>query len=235
VAVELHWRLVGGDHDWRAPETEWFREQTETWNRDDSPDSSDTEAMSRLPRALTHLKPSAHLLYLAAHLMFQHSGEGQRLIWTYDLHLLVKRYGDRLEWDEIRKRAREFRWSASLLLALQEAYELFSTSLPEGFLDALASDQDQESVDLLERESEWSRIRGESVWDELMCLSWPARLRFAWNHFFPSTDYVRWRYRPRPPWLWPLCYPYRWLVIVGEGLAALSKRLGLSRAQAGRL
>ena len=119
VAVELHWRLVGGDHDWRAPEAEWFREQTETWNRCVPSDSSDAEAMSRLPRAFTHLKPSAHLLYLAAHLMFQHSGAGRRLIWNYDLHLLVKRYRDLLEWDEIRKRAQEFRWSASLLQALQ--------------------------------------------------------------------------------------------------------------------
>ncbi len=37
----------------------------------------------------------------------------------------------------------------------------------------------------------------------------------------PSPAYVRWRYKPRPAWLWPLCYPYRWLDILREGLSTL--------------
>jgi hypothetical protein len=238
VAVELHWRLVGGDHDWRAPEADWFFEQTETWVRGEprgSTEAAGSEVESKLPRAFTRLKPSAHLLYLSAHLTFQHGGVGHRLIWNYDLHLLVERYRDQLEWDEIRARAREFGWSASVVLALRETQKRFQTPLPDGFLDAVASDRDERSIRLLERESQWIRIRGESVWDELLRLSWRARLRFVWNHFFPSKIYMRWRYRPSPSWLWPLCYPYRWAVIVTEGLAALGKRFGSSRARAGSL
>jgi hypothetical protein len=32
---------------------------------------------------------------------------------------------------------------------------------------------------------------------------------------------MRWHYKPRPAWLWPLCYPYRWLDILREGLSTL--------------
>jgi hypothetical protein len=46
-------------------------------------------------------------------------------------------------------------------------------------------------------------------------------LRLALGIALPSPAYVRWRYQPRPEWLWPLCYPYRWLDILREGLSTL--------------
>ena len=33
---------------------------------------------------------------------------------------------------------------------------------------------------------------------------------------FPRPAYLRWRYHPRPAWLWPLWYLRRWGNIVGE-------------------
>ena len=59
------------------------------------------------------------------------------------------------------------------------------------------------------------------VWNALSSLSWQARLRLALAIALPSPAYVRWRYQPRPEWLWPFCYPYRWLDILREGLSTL--------------
>ncbi len=229
VAVEVHWGLVAGDNDWRSPELDWFWEQTEEWKQDSQPvevSEQPGDHRFKLPGAFLHLKPEAHLLYLAAHLMFQHSSSEPRLIWLYDLHLLVSRFGSRINWEEILVRAREFRWAAPLLASLKETKACFPTPLPDRFLEKLAEGVDHREQKLLQHLSLPARRRGESGWDEITCLSWPARLRFAWNHFFPNPAYVRWRYNPKPKWLWPFCYPYRWGVIFAEGLLALRRWVG---------
>ena len=69
----------------------------------------------------------------------------------------------------------------------------------------------------------------------LASLSWRARLRLLLVNVIPSPAYVRWRYKPRPAWLWPLCYSYRWLDILREGLTTLwrmvSSRIADGRSQ----
>ena len=229
VAVEMHWGLVGGDHDWRSPDLDWFWEQTEEWKQGPSAAVSEQPPggkPSRLPSSFYHLTPSAHLLYLSAHLMFQHRGSEARLVWLYDLHLLVCHDQSRLDWEEILAKAREFHWTAALHDSLDGARECFDTPLPDGFLEKLAEGTDRRAEKLRQQLSKPSPGRGELGWKEIGCLSWPARLRFAWNHFFPSAAYVSWRYKPKPKWLWPLCYPYRWGVILIEGLLALGRWVG---------
>ena len=55
-------------------------------------------------------------------------------------------------------------------------------------------------------------------------LSLRARLRLLLAIAAPSPAYVRWRYNPRPVWLWPLCYFYRWFDVVREGMSTISAR-----------
>jgi hypothetical protein len=40
----------------------------------------------------------------------------------------------------------------------------------------------------------------------------PPRGKITWlrGMFFPSADYIRWVYHPKPDWLWPLYLPRRW-------------------------
>ena len=58
VGIDLHWSLVGNENDRRAPSLAWFRE-----------------------RASATLEPTAHLLYLAAHMKLQHYDDALPLIW----------------------------------------------------------------------------------------------------------------------------------------------------------
>jgi hypothetical protein len=66
-----------------------------------------------------------------------------------------------------------------------------------------------------------SRVR---LWqEELAHLTWRGRCHLVRAHLLPSPSYLRWRYRPHPVWLWPLCYPYRWLDMAGTALRAVVK------------
>ncbi len=212
LAVELHWTLIGGEHDWRPPSLPWF------W--------SQTEALSLTPhrgvgvRALT-LTPTAHLLYLSAHLMLQHGEARSHLRWFYDIHLLIEREGQRIQWDEVVARAKGFRWAAAVYAALKGAHDRFGTRLPPGLLEALAEASDPQARRLVARRAAPLQTRATGVLDVASALSPRGRLRLLLAIAFPNPAYMRWRYKLRPAWLWPLCYPYRWLDILREGLTTI--------------
>ena len=236
VTVEVHWGLVAGDADWRSPPIDWFWTQTEEWKgireqgkkgkREQGSSTFELFPLSTYslsPLFALQLTPTAHLLYLAAHLMLQHGGARARLLWFYDLHLLLTRYADRLNWDELLGRAEAFRWTAALYAALRGTQERFDTPLPHGFLDALAQTDDHQASDLVQRKADFFQTRATGVWEALMCLGWRARFRLAWGVMCASPAYMRWRYKPRPAWLWPLCYPYRWYDMLRDGLSTLRR------------
>ena len=136
------------------------------------------------------------------------------------MHLLVEREGQRIHWDELVARAREFRWAPALHAALAGTAARFATPLPSGLPESLSDGVDPRDQALVQGKT-WSQTRWESTSDALVSLSWRARLRLALALVFPSPAYVRWRYKPCPSWLWPLCYPYRWLDILRDGLTTL--------------
>jgi hypothetical protein len=216
VSVELHWRLVAGEADWRSPPVEWFWRQTESWTMQ-QPDGRILSALQ--------LRPTAHLLYLAAHLAFQHGGGSSRLGWLYDLHLILARRGDQLDWNALLEKAREFRWSAALGSALSRARDVLATPLPPDLLEKLAAGRDVESERAVAAGRSTGASRGARVYEELRALDWRGRARLALAILWPSPDYLRWRHRLRPAWLWPLGYPYRWGVIAFQLLGALLPKL----------
>ncbi len=235
LAVELHWTLVGGRHDWRCPSLPWFWSQTEEWKMEEG--RGKLEGGNEIPSSTLHfpslrlgsgqastfqLTPTARLLYLSAHLMLQHGEARSPLRWFYDIHLLVTREGQRMDWDELVVRARQFHWAPALRAALAGAAARFATPLPAGLLESLMDGADPRDQALVQRKAR-PQTRGERVGDALASLGWRARLSLVLANVAPSPAYVRWRYKPRPAWLWPLCYPYRWFDTLREGLSTLWK------------
>lgn len=208
VAVELHWNLVAGDAVRHSPSIDWFWQQTEAV----APGSEDWPGLKKALR----LTPTAHLLYLTAHLMLQHGGAQARLLWYYDLHLLLERSKDRIQWDEFLERSRQFRWASAAHAALAGAHADLDTPLPPGLLQALAETPDPQASSLVSRRGA-SQTTTARAWDKLGSLDWRARWLFAWGMFFPRPAYLRQRYAIRPAWLWPLYYPYRWLDMLRDG------------------
>ena len=224
LAVELHWTLLSHKHDRYSPSLPWFWQQTEPFPNPQSPISNLQYQTSNFkpPTSIFQLTPTAHLLYLCAHLMLQHGEARSSLRWFYDIHLLATREGQRIDWDELVLRAQEFHWAAALHAALAGTAARFATPLPAGFLESLIDGVDPRDQALVQRKTR-PQTRWQSTSDQLASLSWRARLRLLLAIAIPCPAYVRWRYKPRPAWLWPLCYPYRWFDILCEGLTTLWK------------
>jgi hypothetical protein len=159
------------------------------------------------------------LLYLAAHLILKHGDGDDSLRWYYDLHLLIERWGDRIDWGALLDQARIFGWENALSAGVLGAADRFNTPLPPDLAAALRE------VALPERSVRMGEKPKQSPLEktiaELGGLNWKSRIRLIITLIFPSRETIQWRYQPEPAWAWPLYYPYRWMLIVKEGIVHL--------------
>jgi hypothetical protein len=167
------------------------------------------------------LEATAHLLYLAAHLKLQHYDERAPLLWLCDFYLLSQR--KEIDWDELLRAAGAFGWIEALAATASELEERLGLPSPEP-LRALAT--------VSSRAATADRKGGpRRAWNELSTLDWRGRAALARAYLLPSPSYVRWRYRPRPRWIWPIYYPVRWARLVRSGMSLLppARRAGGAR------
>lgn len=217
VIVELHWRLVAGSADWRSPAVDWFWQQTEAWQPRHT--GSYTVAQS------LQFTPTAHLLYLAAHLILQHGGTQARLIWFYDLHLLLTRAGIHIDWEQVRVRAKQLNWDVAIVAALRGAQQYFGTPVPEQMLNALSADSDPAVQQFVRHKATAAPTPVAQEWIKLHALGWRARLKFIFSLLMPRPNYILWRYRCCPAWLWPLWYIYHWGRLLQAGFVLVGQRV----------
>jgi hypothetical protein len=206
LELEIHWGLIAGDTDWRSPSLNWFYRQTEAIRI----------SQQNLQSGIGHLilTPIAHLLYLSAHLMLQHGGSQARLIWLYDLHLLVFHFRSRSDFEELIEVAQEFHWTPALKDALSASNSRFNTYLPPEIRVTGSPSTDIDSRRMVQRKKQSLQTRTLNVWDGLVSLDWNTRFRLLLGLIFPHPSYMRLRYALSPEWLWPLSYPYRWIDIL---------------------
>lgn len=215
LTVELHWRLVEGESTDPSSPAGWFWSQIQPWTLPlHAFTGSKGVEEAQLSTFTCHtLSPTAHLLYLIAHLCIQHGPFSARLIWLYDIHRLVQRFGARLDWPLLVEQAVRFGWQGTVGAVACMTQELFGTPWPAS-VESLATSFS--AVSLFERSTAPTRL--EAVWRRLFALPRQMRLRYLFRQAVPTGEYMRWRYRPRPTWLWPLWYVYRWAVALWEGL-----------------
>ena len=211
VIFELHWGLVSSQQAWYAVPSEWFWQHTEPWQGD---------------AAIRQLTPMAHLVYLSAHAMLQHGGSQLLLIWLYDVHLLAQAGG--IDWDALVAEVSRLRWGGVVGSALRSAQAAFGTHLPQDLLPRLEQVADPTVDRLVTFKQRFSGVRLLYDWYSLLALRGWVRWRYLLGMVFPQPAYVRWRYQPRPSWLWPFYYPYRWTRMFAEAFLAL--RRGILRA-----
>lgn len=201
AAVELHWNLLAGDSDLRQPPQEWFWEHATPLHL--------AGAMGHLPVSALRLDDTANLLYLMGHLYYKHGGELSQALWMYDIHLLILKASDSIQWDMLFKKADELGWSAALERILAQVQARFGTQLPVS-LSFGKNAQARPGVRPPLRQTGLPAEPKRNTWNYLSSLRWQARLRVLRFLIFPSPAHMRWRYQPKPAWLWPLFYPYRW-------------------------
>lgn len=220
VDLELHWDLVVNASSWYAAPFEWFWQRSLPFHGKLSLEEGERGENGDLISSLT---PEAHLLYLAAHSMLQHGESQSFLIWSYDIHALTRAFRDKIDWDLLVSQAHELGWSPVLAAALEQACQYFHTAVPDSVFTALYDEKERKVARLVALKKEFSGVRLIYDWYTLISLRWPERMRFLSALVFPSREYIRWRYQPRPSWTWPFYYIYRWLRIPWESAIALRK------------
>lgn len=200
---EIHWDLMALDWQTYLPPTEWFWANTEPL---DTP-------IVRAAR-LVQFNPTAQFIHLATHLFLHHVTE-RRLVWLYDLHLLLVQRGAAIDWEEVQNIAHTHKLG-SLLHALEiQLRESFGTGFPT-FPD-VSSNHSAQWVQTIEHAS----TRPARYWRTVSNLKGRTRLEFLARMFFPSTAFLRAKYHPHPAWLVWVYYPYRWLIFFIESVTTL--------------
>jgi len=208
ITVELHWNLIGSS----KRQTEDYLERV--WERALPLNAGD--------QIVCRMYPLDCLLYLCAHLVWQHPREQARLLWYYDLYLLIQRYGGELDWAELMNEALQAGWAEPLHQALAGVEQRFGAQPPQGFLDVLAG-KASKVIQMPDGERAHELRMRRWLWTATGKLPWSLRLRMWLGLLLPDPAYMRWRYQPRAEWLLPVYYPLRWWLMLRDGLASWMK------------
>jgi len=207
--VEVHWNLIGSDYDKKAPPIEYL------W---------DHKQQIRIPNSdqiFFTVNDYIHIVYGCAHIALQHGISESRLIWYYDIYRLLGSLGENLDWGVLRDTAQELGWCTSLLLVLEKVCGYFDFPVPPSFMSELSKIHSADK-DLIS-ENGLAHERSGRAAQIISSLSWPYKIKFVISHLFPSPSRMRYRYNPKPEWIWPLYYPYRWAFIIGTFLRSAER------------
>ncbi len=195
--VDLHWHFSDIPYYRQSIAIEWF------WRH--------TLAAQADGHTVPILTPEAQLLHLSEHLALHNRVE--RLIWLYDLALLLARYGQQIQWDEVTEAARQFGLSQALHTTLARVNDRWGISVPahaSARLNALRPDRTERVLFALitaQHNDAQAIVNG---------LSMPgvrAKLGFWLRYLWPSPTYMRERYGIRDARLTPFYYVWR----IGRG------------------
>ena len=81
------------------------------------------------------LSPTYNLIYLCAHLSHHHFS---RLIWIYDIALLIHRHREEIEWEELEDLCGRMRIRSTLYHSLALCQDFFQIPIPERILKGLS-------------------------------------------------------------------------------------------------
>ncbi|MGB8643716.1 MAG: nucleotidyltransferase family protein [Anaerolineae bacterium] len=140
--------------------------------------------------ALT-LTPTAQLFHLAAHYALHHSEE--RLLWLYDLALLMSGAGRPIDWESVVGQARAFGLVQAIQLTLERVAAVWGVTPPaEPWRQIRAltpGSGERRAFALATTASPFRR----NLWDFVNLPASEAGV-FVWYHLFPGETYMRTRY-----------------------------------------
>jgi Uncharacterised nucleotidyltransferase len=191
--VDLHWHLFVIAYYRKLIPIEWF------WQR--------TTAIEIEGRCARVLAPEAQFIHLASHYSLHHNID--RLMWLYDLALLMHSQRGNMNWEEVLEAVRAFKLTNPVQSTTAQVKRWWGVSPPADIARRLET----LSVGRYERLVFAVASRGESqarvILDGLDLPSNQAGLRFWVRHLFPTTSYMRSRYHISHGFLIPIYYVWR--------------------------
>lgn len=192
--VDLHWELVVPTYYQRRMPREWFWEHTERAALADG--------------NACVLDPTAQLVHLGAHAGLHHQ-DFLRLIWLYDLALLVTRRGEDVDWHAADALARNTGLARPLRAVLDAMQAAWGVHLPVETEELFRPDR----FALVERAvyavTVSSHNDARTLSDILATPGVGAKLRYARRQLLPAPAYMREHYAIQRPFLLPAYYALR--------------------------
>lgn len=142
------------------------------------------------------------------------SGDHDRLIWLFDIHLLAKSL-DAAQWQSFLALCVERRIAAPCLDGLEASQLAFATVIPQAALESLRAAAAQEHWQLGSALDQAAMDRA-----HLAALPWRDKMGWLRRKLFPSPEFMRYRYDARGPAKLFGAYIKRWWT----GLARLFSR-----------
>ena len=133
-------------------------------------------------------------------------GQGDRLIWLYDLPCIAEQLQAE-DWAQVLCRAQDKQLAGPLVAAMQACQRLFGTVWPVDALRALEQMAAGESFDVAQAHS-----RGYFEWQAMRTLPRGARWRLVLRKWIPDHRYMFERYQLQHGWQLPGAYLGRWLI-----------------------
>jgi hypothetical protein len=195
--MDIHWSLFDSPYYQHRMTMSWFWE---------------TALPAQIAKSETlMLGPEAQVIHLCGHLGLHHQAEG--LLWWHDVAEVLVFYRDRLDWDVLLARTRDYGLLLPVRTVLTRLAHDWHAPVPSTVLAALAADDvGTDEARVFARLTAVERPAGRRFWTDLRTMpGWRQRLRFARTNLFPSAAYMHQRYHISHPLLLPFYYPYRWL------------------------
>jgi hypothetical protein len=191
--IDLHNHiLVSGGYRRRMP-VAWF------WDRTRPVEFQGAHAHT--------LDDTAQLLHLALHYALNH--REARLIWSYDLALLLSTHGQEIEWDALVERVLAFGVEQPVRFALEATRTDWQVDLPPDVLTRLCRGATSTWASLEFAVARSRELEARALWDGLSMPGALAKARFIGRHLFPSPSYMLARYNVRDARLLPAYYVWR--------------------------
>jgi hypothetical protein len=137
-------------------------------------------------------------LHRVAHIPF---GEGNRLIWLYDIHLLSNNFTNE-QWNEFIRLAINKRLAAAALDSLTKSRDYLGTLIPQEIIIQLEN-HINESVVI----PEYSYSKWRELLKTIRALhGWQQRAQYIKEIMFPNSEYMLRKYQDRNKWMLPYLY-----------------------------
>lgn len=193
--VDAHWHLTSMPYYRTRIPIEWFWERTV--------EASITGHSARL------FAPEAQLLHLSLHFALHHWSD--RLLWAFDLALLLAQHSGTLDWDEAVEAARRFGLAQAMQTSLAVVAEWWGVAPPPAALARLKAARPGVAERWLLRVMTARRREARILSDGLSLPGTRAKLGYWLGLVFPSQAYMRQRYGVKHGALLPAYYAARLL------------------------
>ncbi len=196
IQLEVHWHILDLPYYNQRIPMKWF------WER--------TQALQIEGGRVLMFAPTAQLLHLCAHLAIHH--REPRLMWSYDLALLLARQPAQINWSDLAEAIRSFRLTKAVQSSLALVQDTWGVTLPPEGQARLSRLKPSLEERVSDKAMAARQVAAGPLWDGLFGPS--LRTGGYWRQaLFPSQAYMRSRYNVSS--LAALSLLYLWRIVAG--------------------